>query len=214
MKRFLIIACGISTSDLLAFLKGQPYLGHIFAFLLFQCCDNFVVTLNVASPKQRIDSHFNKIWENCEGPRNTRDFWSKPDNSYNKIMPLFHPLPSVIRCFLDRYYSFLFGFFSSWPKWNLLTILRSLAVQKCLSSRAEPNLPFSCALFSVPVQVLAAGLLPTSTLAASPQICRGAMQHLTLGATTRGLAGCFPIKLFRKRSPIPVHWFHLWSMWV
>lgn len=55
--------CGISTSDFLAFLKGQPCLGHIFAFLLFQCCDNFLVTLKVASQKQRIGINLNKNWE-------------------------------------------------------------------------------------------------------------------------------------------------------
>lgn len=55
-----MIVCGISTSDLFAFLKGQPYLGHIFAFLPFQRCDNFFVTLNVASRKRRIGSNLNK----------------------------------------------------------------------------------------------------------------------------------------------------------
>ena len=70
-------------------------------------------------------------------------------------------------------------------------------------SRAKPALFH--VLVSVPVQVLAAGLLPISTLTASPQLCPGAVRRLALGGAARGLAERFPIKLFRKRSPIPVH---------
>jgi len=68
-----MLACGISTPES-AFLKGQPCLGLVFAFLLFGCCDNFLVTLNVASEKQRIGSNLKKNWGYFEGPRNSWDF--------------------------------------------------------------------------------------------------------------------------------------------